>query len=259
MSTYLATLVSSKDGQVKFSDLGKAAAAAELENILTGLCLGAHTGSIDIQKDPAYAVGILELSGSSGAVGGTIGGRLVTAAFAVSDANSADLIAAAILADATADDFVTATSRCAKGTITIAGGAGVVTATLTVPGQAPVTVSVTWATSDTATATALAAAINAAAKMPVVASSSAGVVTVYAVPGGAAGNSIQLAATGTGVTASGAVLTNGGTNANVVIKALLPGTIGNGITLAASGTGVTAPTGARLVGGLGAPGNAFTV
>lgn len=264
MPSYLQLVQSSLDVETSFSKWGKIRVVEEAQRLLASLGLGTHTGAVDIQRDPAYAYGVLSLSSGTGAVGGTIGGKAVTATWATSDANSADLIAAAILADTTADTYVSATSRAAQGTITIASGSGVVTATIGgIPGQAPVSVSVTWATSDTATAAALAAAINALQNCPVVASSSAGVVTLYATTAGSGatntgGNGVTLAATGTGVTVSGALLTGGGTNANVLIKALVPGTIGNGITLAASGTGVTAPTGARLVGGVGAPGNSFT-
>lgn len=264
MPSYLQLVQSSLDVESSFSKWGKARVVEEAQRVLSSLGLGTHTGAVDIQRDPAYGFGVLALSSGTGAVGGTIGGKAVTATWATSDANSADLIAAAILADVTADTFVSAASRAATGTITIASGSGVITATIGgILGQAPVVVSVTWATSDTVAAAALAAAINAAPNCPVVASSAAGVVTLYATIVGTGatntvGNSVTLAATGTGVTVSGAVLTGGGTNANVLIKALVPGTIGNGITLAASGTGVTAPSGARLVGGIGAPGNSFT-
>lgn len=265
MAIYLATLTSSLDVETSFSKHGKIRPAVELERVIGGLGLGSHTGSIDIQRDPAYAYGLLLASSASGAVGGTIGGKLVTATAAGGDAASCDLIAAAVIADTTANTYCSAQSRPASGTITISSGAGVVTATIAnpQPGNQAVVVSVTWATSDTATAAALVAAINAAPNCPVVASSSAGVVTVYATTPGTGstntgGNSVQLAATGTGVTVSGALLTGGGTNATVLVKALLPGTIGNGITLAASGTGLSAPTGARLVGGIGGPGNSYT-
>lgn len=247
-------------GSLSFSDWGKPRVLSELETLLSNLASGINQGSIDVQKNPAYAFGVLSLSSASGAVGGTIGGQLVTATAAGGDAASADLIAAAILAQATAKTYVNAVSRVATGTVTIAAGSGVITATIN--GTA---VSVTWATSDTATATALAAAINATPNLPVIASSAAGVVTLYSTLSGqgtgaaaTGGNAITLGASGTGATASGAVLSGGGTNANVLVGALVPGTIGNGITLVASGTGVTAPSGARLVGGLGAPGNSLT-
>jgi hypothetical protein len=263
MPTILATIVSSKEpGSLQFSDWGKTRVTSEIENSLASLEGGINTGSLDVQLNPAYAAGVLALSAGAGAVGGTIGGRLVTAAWATSDAASCDAIAAAILADATASKFVTARSRAASGTVTIAGGSGVITVTLNAPGIPPQTFTTAWATSDTATAAALVALINAAPNLPVVARNAAGVITIYATTAGTgatntAGNSILLAATGTGVTVSGALLAGGGTNANVLVLALMPGTVGLGITLVASGTGVTAPTGANLVAGIGAPGNSY--
>ena len=252
---------------LSFSNWGKGRVLREVETLVTGIGRGAQPGYIDIQANPDYAVGIINLSAGAGAVGGTIGGRLVTAVWATSDANSCDLIATAINADATANQFSYAVSRVPTGTITITGGAGVVTATVqTVLG--PQSVSVTWATSDTATATALAALINTSIA-GVIASSAAGVVTMYlvgnVVPAASvgtgatntAGNTIPYSATGTGVTTGAALFAGGGTTANVLVRALMPGTVGLGITLVASGTGATVATGGNLVGGVGAPGNFF--
>lgn len=257
------TLSTSQDvGDLSFANWGDEA-VDRIVRLIAGVQMGSFTSSIDAQLAPAYAYGVLVVSGGAGADGGTIGGKLVTATFATSDANTSDLIAAAVLADTTANKFVSATSRAATGTVTIASGAGLTTATFGgILGNPDVTASVTWATSDTVTAAALAAAINALINCPVVASSAAGVVTVYATTAGTGttntgGNSVTLAGSGTGVTVSGAKLTNGGTSANVLIKALVPGTVGLGVTLVASGTGVTAPSGANLVGGLGAPGNSY--
>lgn len=96
----------------------------------------------------------------------------------------------------------------ATGTLTISSGSGTVGGTIN-----GVSVTVTWGTSDTATATALAAAINASANAlvnkHVTATSSAGVVTLTAALPGNSGNAVTLAASGTGVTASGARLTGG--------------------------------------------------
>lgn len=98
-------------------------------------------------------------------------------------------------------------SLTAFGTITIASGSGAITATVN---SIPIS-GITWAVSDTATATALAAAINAngQARATVVASSVAGVVTVMSTATGMAGNAYALAATGTGVSVSGATFTAG--------------------------------------------------
>jgi phage tail sheath gpL-like len=76
-----------------------------------------------------------------------------------------------------------------------------------------VTITVAAGGGDTATATAIAAAINASADALVSGLVSAvgngAVVTVTASAKGKPGNCVTLAATGTGVTASGARLTGG--------------------------------------------------
>lgn len=102
------------------------------------------------------------------------------------------------------------TPALATGTVTIASGSGTITATIN-----GVAIAITWATSDTNSAALLAAAItasvNALVAGLVTATSLAGVVTITAARGGLAGNTVTLAASGTGATASGARLT-GGTN-----------------------------------------------
>jgi len=100
----------------------------------------------------------------------------------------------------------TADAVRASGTLTISSGSGSVGGTIV--GTA---VTVTWATSDTASATALAVAINANSTVNqyVTATSAAGVVTLTANVPGVAGNRFTLVASGTGVTASGALLTGG--------------------------------------------------
>jgi phage tail sheath gpL-like len=96
----------------------------------------------------------------------------------------------------------------ASGTVTIASGSS--TVSITINGVA---ISRTWATSDTATATAFVTDINGSAnalvKNHVAASSVAGVVKLTAKAPGQWGNSVTLAASGTGMTASGARLTGG--------------------------------------------------
>src|SRR5512132_355440 len=81
----------------------------------------------------------------------------------------------------------------ATGTVTLSSGSGTVGATIN-----GVSVTVTWATSDTASATALAAAINASSNAlvnkHVTATSAAGVVTLTALTPGYAGNAVTLAA-----------------------------------------------------------------
>jgi phage tail sheath gpL-like len=100
----------------------------------------------------------------------------------------------------------------ATGTLTLSTASGTVGGTIN-----GVTVTVTAAGGDTATAVLIAAAINASANAlvsnHVTATSALGVVTLTSKYPGHAGNAVTLAASGTGVTASGARLT-GGTNGN---------------------------------------------
>lgn len=99
----------------------------------------------------------------------------------------------------------TATST---GTVTIASGSGTITATIN-----GVAIAITWATSDTNSAALLAAAIiastNALVAPFVTATSALGVVTITFLRAGVDGNTVTLAASGTGATASGARLTGG--------------------------------------------------
>lgn len=101
-----------------------------------------------------------------------------------------------------------ASAAKATGTVTMASSSGTVGAIIN-----GVTVSVTWATSDTVSAALLATAINASVNALVAgfvtATSALGVVTLTATQAGISGNAITLAATGTNVTASGARLTAG--------------------------------------------------
>jgi phage tail sheath gpL-like len=98
----------------------------------------------------------------------------------------------------------------ASGTITLATSSGDIAAIIN-----GVTITVTYATSDTNTATLLKNAINASSNAlvanHVTATSAAGVVTITAATPGITGNTITLATTGTGSTASGARLTGGTT------------------------------------------------
>lgn len=100
----------------------------------------------------------------------------------------------------------------AAGTLTLSTASGAVGGTIN-----GVTVTATAAGGDTASAALVAAAINASANAlvsnHVTATSSGAVVTVTSKYPGHAGNAVTLAASGTGVTASGARL-SGGTNGN---------------------------------------------
>src|SRR5712664_1006032 len=109
MATFIVTLVTSQDpGSLSFSDWGKGRVVRELARMIEGLGLGAFTGSIDVQNAPASASGTLTIAAGAGAVGGTIGGKAVTVVWATSDTATAAALAAAINADATANQFVTA-------------------------------------------------------------------------------------------------------------------------------------------------------
>jgi phage tail sheath gpL-like len=107
----------------------------------------------------------------------------------------------------------------ATGTVTLSGASGTVGATIN-----GVSLTAAFDTDDTTTAAALAAAINASTNALVepfvTATSALGVVTITAVDKGVAGNTITLAATGTGCTASGNRLT-GGTEATTAGKATI--------------------------------------
>jgi hypothetical protein len=100
-----------------------------LTSLLDGIQGGNYSASFDISSSTTNAVkasGTLTLSGGAGAVGGTIGGTLVTATWATSDTISAGLIAAAVNANTTVNKLVTATSSGAVVTLTanLAGPVG---------------------------------------------------------------------------------------------------------------------------------------
>jgi phage tail sheath gpL-like len=89
-------------------------------DLLLRLMSGNEKGSVEIQAAGTASVrasGTLSLSSAAGAVGGTIGGTLVTATAAGGDTNSAALVAAAINANATVNKKVYATSSGAVVTI----------------------------------------------------------------------------------------------------------------------------------------------
>lgn len=109
-----------------------------------------------------------------------------------------------------ASGTVTCATALAASTVTINGQVFTATAGAVVLGEATFSID----TSDTATATSLAAQVNAFAGVKiaglVAAKSAAGVVTLYAVTQGTAGNALTLASSdGTTLAVSGAVLANG--------------------------------------------------
>lgn len=134
---------------------------------------------------------------------------------------------------------------CAAGTKLLI--AGVVMTAMQSTSSPPPSGEFSIAGNDNADATALAAAINAHSLLreKVVATAATNVVTVRALDAAPTDLSLQVLS-GSGATASsGSVLAPVTT---VCISSLWKGTVGNCLTLAASGTGVTA-SGARLTGG----------
>lgn len=119
MATVLITAVTTQDvGTLSFSDWGKGRVSREVAKLIEGLGVGAFAGSLDVQNAPAFASGTLTLSSASGAVGGTVGGTLVTVTASGGDTATAAALAAAINADATVKTFVTATSALGVVTVT---------------------------------------------------------------------------------------------------------------------------------------------
>lgn len=119
MATVVITAVTAQDvGDLSFANWGKGRVSREAAKLIEALGAGAFTGSLDVQNAPAFASGTLTMAGSSGAVGGTIGGTLVTVTWATSDTASAAALAVAINADATVKGFVTATSALGVVTVT---------------------------------------------------------------------------------------------------------------------------------------------
>lgn len=205
------------------------------------------------------AAGLLVGSSLSGAVGATIANTLVTATAAGGDTATQTLVAAAIRADATVNQYVTATNNLMQVTLaSVAAGA-----TLTVCGITFTAVATAADIrqfgqfnidgSDTADATALALAINRhpALSARCRAVSSAGSVFIglldnrTAKPGERIGNPNAVAT----ITVNVAIPTAG---ARTMVLALQPGVAGSEIRCAPSGTGmtfVTANATANLLGG----------
>lgn len=156
----------------------------------------------------------------------------------------------------------------ASGTVTYSSSSGAQTVVIN-----GVTVYNATGASDAANATAAAAAINASSNAlvlgHVLATSSAGVVTIYAAYAGVRGNAVTLAATGTGATASGARLTGGAlaqgegvqASGTVTISGADGGTYAttiNGVTINATGTnGNDTATAASIVTAIQASTNAL--
>ncbi|MHB8682825.1 MAG: hypothetical protein ACYC9X_00685 [Dehalococcoidia bacterium] len=120
MATYVLIAVSTADKQTSFANFGKLRVTNDMLSLIAGLSIGSHTGSLDVQRDPAYASDNATIAGGSGGdvVGVTIGGTTKTVAWATSDTVTAAALATAINADATLSTFCTATSALGVVTIT---------------------------------------------------------------------------------------------------------------------------------------------
>jgi len=205
------------------------------------------------------AAGLLALSGGAGAVGGTIANTLVTAAFATSDTNTAGLVATAIRANTTVNQYVTATNVLMQMTL-----ASVVAGTVITVCGIPFTAVATSADirqfgqfnidgTDTQDATALALAINRHPALSATcrAVSSAGAVFIGLLDSRTATarerlNNPNAVAT---VTINAGIPTAG---TRCMVLSLRPGVEQNEIRCAPSGTGmtfVTANATANLLGG----------
>lgn len=197
---------------------------------------------------PGPAAGLLTLSGGAGAVGATLGGTLVTAAYATSDANTAGLVAAAIRANATVNRFLTASNKIATATLTsVAPGTTVnvfgLTFTAIANGASPVQEGqFSVGANDTAAALNLATAIN---RMPGLAYRCRAVSITNAVHIGMWDDRTPLPYERINQpSASSIALTQGvpTASARVMVFANTPGQIGNFVTAVASGTGMTYAT-----------------
>jgi phage tail sheath gpL-like len=225
--------------------------ANRLQEYISALSSGTRQGKLLVgpgEYTGTQATGTVAISSGSGSITATINGIATAVTWATSDTATGAALAAAINASTSSlvKDFVTATAstgtvtitaiakdasgdaitlsasgtgatasgatltgslaKAASGTLTISSGSGAVGGTI-----GGTSVTVTWATSDTASAAALAAAINANTTVNkwVVATSALGVCTVTALVKGVIGNNVTLVASGTGVTASAARLAGG--------------------------------------------------
>lgn len=226
--------------------------------------LGVQEGTVDSQSVGIYqndgvavdsasfsgpAIGILAGSSLAGAVGGTIGGTLVTATAAGGDIATQTLVAAAIRANTTVNQFVTASNVCARMTL-----ASVVAGTTVNVGNITFTAVATAAAirnfgefnidgSDTADAAALALAINRhpALQQRIRAVSIAGVVHCVLLDSARATRAVESISNPSAST----ITVNQATFIPAVtcfVIAAIPGVIGNFVTVVASGTGMTYST-----------------
>lgn len=232
-------------------------AALRLANALQAFGQGAQKASrLDVwtnTADARFASGTIAVSSASGTVGATINGVDVTFSHGASDQADSDTLVADINAstDALVQYLVQACNfACTVTLSSVAAGEEVIVCGYKFKAKAGGTLAADefdQSGTDTADATSLKNQINSRLGLNrlVLASSSAGVVTVRQLSGTAAAG--PMGVQGAGLTLSGQLAAT----TTVLISALHPGVPGNCITLAASGTGMAA-SGARLTGGAGA-------
>lgn len=253
--------------------------ARRFANLLQGSLQGAQSDSdfalvASGAAEPAYAVGGLALSGAAGNVVGTINGITNTVATAVSDTNTAGLLAAAINAstDALVKGFVTANNLTATLTLTdVLAGDSVSICGYRLTASAATTGAVSgWANgnfgvagNDAADAAALVNAINTMPGLSrfVSALAVSNVVRLFARQYAFSGTATFAWPSGPGVPPNTVISNSSTIVANVAaltaaafvgVNACVPGVQGNAITTAASGTGASVlNSAARLTSGAG--------
>lgn len=207
---------------------------------------------------PGQAVAALVFSGGAGAMGATLAGTLVTTTFATSDLVTMTAWCAAVRANASVNQYVTAVNRVSAVTLaSVTAGQGIsvcgigftaISGTPTAFGQFDISGS------DTADATSLALAINRHPALAgrVRAASQAAVLLVGLLESRDATPDERLVVNGSTMTAANSV--NFPAHSAGLILAMVPGVIGTEIRATASGTGVTiatAGTAGFLGGGTG--------
>lgn len=226
--------------------------------------LGADAGTVESQSvavfqnddvavgSSAYsgqAVGVLEGASLSGDVGATIGGTLIEVATGASDVATQTALAAAIRANTTLNQFVTASNISAYMTLaTVVAGTTVKVGNITFTAVAAAANVVEFGQfningNDTADAAALALAINRhpALQQRIRAVSIAGVVRLVLLDSARASLGVETISEPSAST----ITVNQATfvaSANCFVIAAIPGVIGNFVTVVASGTGMTYST-----------------
>lgn len=193
------------------------------------------------------AAGVLVCSGGAGAMGATIDGTLVTAAFSTSDTVTAGLIAAAIRANTSVNRKVTATNigmQLTLASVTAGQFIDICNTRFTAVSGAPANFGeFDMSGSDTADATSLALAINRhpSLSMRWKAVSSAAVVYLFPTTD-RAGRQFETIVNSGPFTTFTVQQATPAAGTKVGIIAINPGPIGECCTVVASGTGVTYST-----------------